>query len=711
MNHARALFLGGALLVAACGTSTLDVGHDPPPQDSATGPAAPAEKGNTSANAPWMGASAAPPAWEWLNPRPQGNTLRAVWGTANDDLWLVGDADTIVHWDGSEWRRVDAGTHGASFDAVWASSARDLWVAGRDGQPLLKHWDGASWSKNLAGAHEVTFLWGTSAHDVWSLTPFEVAHFDGASFRTTSIPGPSALVREIWGAAPNDVWGVGDHGTVLHWDGAAWSRMGATNPGAADDPFLDSYGYAGVWGSAADDVWAAFETPFVSREEPGVTGFAHWDGASWRIVQTVANQWPGPVVSAGQATETGHRIWGTDAANVIAAVGGIGAAWHWDGVTWSPAPFQTTTSPLAGTELVDVLGVPALFGASPDGVVAAGTAGRMMRFDATAPKDDPNGPWRDVSPGVHDDLVAVSVIGEGDAWAAGRAQVLHWTAGGWSARLTRDVVTASGATRAVSFTDVHARVADDVWVAAEGASDPHAVSYPEGYALHWDGRQWGGATSFTRSIRSVWSPGPADAWAVGFEAGLYHWNGSTWTTVASPNADVHLTSVRGSRADDVWFAGVVSTARDDGRLAQSLSILHWDGATLAELYRGADTGWVAGSDPRVFVRGTRDVWVTDLSQGAPVHWDGRRFARVDFGLPPFAEIHAIWSLTAEDLWLVSGNPGQSTTIRHFDGKTLSEAQRLTASGVAIGGAGGDALWIVGSGGATLRYRSGGTSPR
>ncbi len=27
----------------------------------------------------------------------------------------------------------------------------------------------------------------------------------------------------VWGAAPDDVWAVGDHGTVIHWNGSDWS--------------------------------------------------------------------------------------------------------------------------------------------------------------------------------------------------------------------------------------------------------------------------------------------------------------------------------------------------------------------------------------------------------------------------------------------------------------------------------------------------------
>lgn len=37
-------------------------------------------------------------------------TLRKIWGRSTTDLYMVGDRGTIVHWDGSTWRRIESGT-------------------------------------------------------------------------------------------------------------------------------------------------------------------------------------------------------------------------------------------------------------------------------------------------------------------------------------------------------------------------------------------------------------------------------------------------------------------------------------------------------------------------------------------------------------------------------------------------------------------------
>jgi hypothetical protein len=33
-----------------------------------------------------------------------------------------------------------------------------------------------------------------------------------------------------WGSSPNDVWGVGDLGTIIHWDGSAWAPVANDTP-------------------------------------------------------------------------------------------------------------------------------------------------------------------------------------------------------------------------------------------------------------------------------------------------------------------------------------------------------------------------------------------------------------------------------------------------------------------------------------------------
>ena len=64
---------------------------------------------------------------------------------------------------------------------------------------------------------------------------------------------------DVWGSSKSDVWAVGSGGTIIHWDGAAWTRV----PLAVHDTLR------GVGGSSASDVWIVSSVSLVLHS----TGF------------------------------------------------------------------------------------------------------------------------------------------------------------------------------------------------------------------------------------------------------------------------------------------------------------------------------------------------------------------------------------------------------------------------------------------------------
>ena len=53
-------------------------------------------------------------------------------------------------------------------------------------------------------------------------------------------------IKAVWGSSSNDVFAVGMGGTILHYDGTAWSPMSSGT----------SHTLVGVWGSSGSDVFA-----------------------------------------------------------------------------------------------------------------------------------------------------------------------------------------------------------------------------------------------------------------------------------------------------------------------------------------------------------------------------------------------------------------------------------------------------------------------
>lgn len=62
--------------------------------------------------------------------------IAALHGTSASDLWAVGAAGTILHYDGSRWQRQSV-TASDQFNAVFAASSTDVWAVGDGG--LIAH--------------------------------------------------------------------------------------------------------------------------------------------------------------------------------------------------------------------------------------------------------------------------------------------------------------------------------------------------------------------------------------------------------------------------------------------------------------------------------------------------------------------------------------------------------------------------------------------
>lgn len=188
----------------------------------------------------------------WVTtPTPTTSMLWGVWGSAKDELWAVGgdavdDAPVLLRWDGAAWAEValpaiDPDCHG--LFKVWGSAADDVTIVGDRGVTL--RYDGASWSASDSGSiADLISVWGpgdATRVAVGGRANGRVARWDGAAWtgETLAIPGL------------NGVW-VDDAGvaTIVGWQGyVATVQPGAFEPVQedSDTPLLlhAVYGFAG----------------------------------------------------------------------------------------------------------------------------------------------------------------------------------------------------------------------------------------------------------------------------------------------------------------------------------------------------------------------------------------------------------------------------------------------------------------------------------
>jgi len=150
--------------------------------------------------------------WAPIDPAGVTTPLRSINGTANDDIWTVGDEGVILHYNGSSWQAETSPTQDNLY-AVWSVARDDVWIAGADG--VLLHDTGSGWQAQPQLTRARLYgLWAKSASDVWAVGSIgTVLHYDGSSW-THIWSGTSTDLSAVYGA-DGVVYAVGREGLIL----------------------------------------------------------------------------------------------------------------------------------------------------------------------------------------------------------------------------------------------------------------------------------------------------------------------------------------------------------------------------------------------------------------------------------------------------------------------------------------------------------------
>lgn len=509
--------------------------------------------------------------WCWEQPSPSGNTLNKVWAASVSDVWVVGEAGIILHYDGSRWSQqasgvdvtlfdvwgtspsnvwavgargtviqyngsswnpVTVGTVADTFSAIHGSSADDVWIAGFDATDnLVVHWDGNDWNESFRVAiTDFAFnrIWAAGPSDVW-VAEQNCYRWDGVSWNVV----PQSELLSLWGSGPTDVWIGNTNGNVRRWTGSTW--VDVTLPVEFNNLMV-----VNIWGTANNDVWVF----------PGVP--LHWNGSDWTkstlfsnemlvaasIGGTIDEQWivlgdkqSGQILhKSGAAEWTGFQRRSEVTLNAVTIVG-EGDAWtvgngglieHWDGNSWTVVD---------GGVVANLFGV---WASGPNDVWAVGGGGTIIRWNGSA--------WNFVSSTNPQTLRAIWGTGPNNIWAVGDAgAVIHWNGAEWA------IVSSSTSSALYS---VSGSAINDVWaVGANGAS------------IRWNGTTWTSvSTGSSALLESVCAQSASTAYAVG---GAYlRFSGGVWAPIATTDSDV-----RRLRSVVCPLSGGIPAVGDYGRIA------------------------------------------------------------------------------------------------------------------------------------------------
>ncbi len=207
-------------------------------------------------------------------------SLAAIAGTDDGQIYAVGNDSTILHYNGERWNLVDLA------DDIPPLRFRDLWVSPE--------------------GHVFVVAQPLSDSD----GPAAVLRYDGEEWIYDQSLDSNFVLNAVWGRAADDVYVVGDVGTIRHFDGETW-QIGYAGKG---ENLYD------VWGNESGEFYAvgAFGT---------VLRYPHSDGqGGWESIE--------PVATLPQRGVTLHSIWGNEREIYIVDQAGA-TLLYFDGTTWS----------------------------------------------------------------------------------------------------------------------------------------------------------------------------------------------------------------------------------------------------------------------------------------------------------------------------------------------------------------------------------------
>ncbi len=183
--------------------------------------------------------------------------LAAGWSAAVDNAWAVGEAGTIVHWDGNDWSAADE-VSTKILSAIWGADERNVFTVGEAGEVL--RWDGKSWSRsdNPVGAW-LYGVWGNGSGQVFAVgAEGTLLRWDGLAW--SALPSVTSRALFAISGVGSAAWAVGEAGTLLRWDGVEWSSAESPTDAALH----------GVYALSPDEAWAVGVGGCVLRLQGGV---------------------------------------------------------------------------------------------------------------------------------------------------------------------------------------------------------------------------------------------------------------------------------------------------------------------------------------------------------------------------------------------------------------------------------------------------------
>lgn len=157
--------------------------------------------------------------------------LQKIWASSDNDIYMVGDGGTIVHYSGGSWTKIESGTN-LQFLDIYGSGGQVLTVCSQN-YPLgegifnISGNTATQVSSNPLGQYELFSVWFVPGQHYYVVGSgiYEKNSLSDSSWRNSPTEFTHYGSSEVRGSGLNDVFVVGAFGEFLHWNGASWKSF------------------------------------------------------------------------------------------------------------------------------------------------------------------------------------------------------------------------------------------------------------------------------------------------------------------------------------------------------------------------------------------------------------------------------------------------------------------------------------------------------
>ncbi len=140
-----------------------------------------------------------------------GQALFKVWGSADNDVFLVGEKGAVFHFDGNAWSRMTTPANDLPILTVSGRGPNDVYAVGGRTEGAVWRYDGSDWSDATPGA-SIPILMGVHTSTMAGVLISGDSGFAGTVAEASVIAAPTMTTRPlhaVWHDGAGGLWAVG----------------------------------------------------------------------------------------------------------------------------------------------------------------------------------------------------------------------------------------------------------------------------------------------------------------------------------------------------------------------------------------------------------------------------------------------------------------------------------------------------------------------